>query len=60
MSVIPQPPIQPIRDQALVLPLLSFSTGAADGFAYLALGGNLHRQHDRKRGVGHGVHATGI
>ena len=39
MSVIPQPPIQPIRDQALVLPLLSFSTGAADGFAYLALGG---------------------
>lgn len=29
----------PIRDSALVLPLLSFATGAADGFAYAALGG---------------------
>lgn len=40
MSVPPPTPrLQPIRDQALVLPLLSFTTGAADGFAYLVLGG---------------------
>lgn len=35
----PTPKFRPILDQARVLPLLSFTTGAADGFAYLVLGG---------------------